>query len=77
MNKNTESEHETFLHAGHFFEMRPARGLNPPFEEILVDEVGQEGSDGGTVGQSHEPQKDNHYRMDFLELVAVGEDFVD
>lgn len=77
MNKNTKSKHETFFHAGHFFEVGPTRGLYPPFEEILVDEVGEEGSDGGTVGQSHESQKDYHYCMDFLELVAIGEDFVD
>lgn len=39
----------------------------------MVNEVGEECSNGTAVHQRHPPQEHHHHRMDVLELVTVGE----
>jgi hypothetical protein len=56
--------------------MRPAGVLDPPSEDVLIDEVGEEGSDRSTIHKSHPAEEDHHYCVDLFELIAVRKDLV-
>ena len=50
--------------------------LNPPLEDVLIDEVGEECCDRGAVHNGDPPKEYHHYCVYFLKLVAIGEDLV-
>ena len=73
--KERWSNHEALFNFGHLLEVGPAAIGNPATDEVLVDEVSQEGCYRTAVHQSHPAQKDHNQRMDFLKLISIGEHF--
>lgn len=73
--KERWSNHEALFNFGHFLKVGPTAVGNPAPDEVLVDEVSQEGCYRTAVYQSHPAQKDHNQRMDFLKLIPIGEHF--
>lgn len=73
--KERWSNHEALFNFGHFLEVDLATVGNPASDEVLIDEVSQEGCDRTAVDQCQPTQKNHNQGMYFLELISIGEDF--